>query len=169
MRCAEFRHLWEDREDGAVDPARQDALGIHLADCPACQEFLREEKELDDWLDTWTAPGPPPGFDAIVARRAGLGLESPGRRWREVRLPLPFATALGLLLLASLALNLDGLLREPAAGGEAVQAVAVPAEPSAPAPATLPAREVGPSAPGTQLAVAGVPLPVANREEPLFW
>jgi hypothetical protein len=113
MSCHEFHQLWEEYRDGSLPPDRMEALREHLSSCAGCQELLREEEALERCLGAWEVPQAPDGFDEAVTRRAVVADAASGARAGGVRVPLPLAVALLLLLFASVTLNVQSILAPP--------------------------------------------------------
>jgi hypothetical protein len=104
-----------------------------------------DDERLSDLLGRWSSPAVPPDLDdrVIAAYRRQTGRPS---WWRlflttEVRIPLPVAAVLALLLIVSAIVA----IRPPATGGSAV----------APMPAPLQNAQVAPPAVVTETSLAG--------------
>jgi predicted anti-sigma-YlaC factor YlaD len=86
--------------DGALGPERAREIRAHLEACPGCRELYDKELELNAFLDSLELAEP-----RSVCQGVAMALPT---RPLKVRL-LWAALALALLLVASLALSLDGI------------------------------------------------------------
>jgi anti-sigma factor RsiW len=85
--------------DGALGPGRRREIRAHLDDCPGCRELYEKEIELNSYLRSME-------FAQSRSVCPGVAMALPTRPLKA-RL-LWAALALALLLVASLALSLDG-------------------------------------------------------------
>ena len=85
--------------DGALAPRRASEVQDHLKDCPGCREFYKKELELNAHLRSMQLAQPRSVYPQVA-------MALPTRRLKA-RL-LWTALSLALLLVASLALSLDG-------------------------------------------------------------
>ncbi len=112
--------------DGALEPAERAELELHLADCAACQDELRELRELRGLLRAMPTPVAPRSFllpesgavpQSLAPRRAA----APGRRRpsqqgpRVVQWAGALVASLGLALLLGTLLASQGALSQTAA------------------------------------------------------
>jgi anti-sigma factor RsiW len=85
--------------DGALSPERAREVRTHLEACPSCRELYEKEQELNAFLDSLELTEPTSVCSGVV-----MALPT-----RPLKARLLWATvALTLLLVASLALSLDG-------------------------------------------------------------
>jgi anti-sigma factor RsiW len=93
-----------------LDPSRVAALEKHLAGCPACREFVAQQRAVWDALDTWE----PEPVSADFNRRLYRRIENQARWWdgllqplRPLILnrPLPLAAAAAVLLFTAVMLE----------------------------------------------------------------
>jgi hypothetical protein len=101
MTCEESKKAFSPHLDGALSREAGDALGEHLAVCPACRGELEATRSLIRSLSLVSRPAPPPDLAASItsalvieraARRARPALPLPVRllRWVEPRV-MPYA------------------------------------------------------------------------------
>jgi anti-sigma factor RsiW len=85
--------------DGALGPERAREVRTHLEACPSCRELYEKEQELNAFLDSLELTEPRSVCSSVV-----MALPT-----RPLKARLLWATlALSLLLVASVALSLDG-------------------------------------------------------------
>lgn len=70
MNCPDAENALLESLDQPLASAQSEALEVHLASCPACQDFAAAQRTLDAALHTRLRPtAPSPGFNARVMAR----------------------------------------------------------------------------------------------------
>ena len=162
--CEEARGLLDERLDGPLGDAAEEALDAHLAACAACREVAGSLEEVDAALRGMDLPDPGPAFsDRVVAALD----RAPGEPARRVLPAVPIRVRLlrGLLAAAG-----TGALVALAVAVLPVEALALPAGgfvpeipvPTVGVPALLAGLPPWAAAAGALIAVAGAAIPVAT-------
>lgn len=98
--------------DGELRPDKAEALGVHLASCPACASALADMRAAESRLKARTPAEAPPFFTARVAAAAAALKPERTSLMRLLRLTVPAAAALSAFILLNVltfALNASAL------------------------------------------------------------
>lgn len=186
MKCSEFLDSYTDFRDGALAPAKGDALRAHMTECVPCRRYDRVVTRGINLLQALPETPPDPDFRARL-RHSIYTLEEERRRRRllgSAAHAIPLLGALGVLgaLLATLTLResvpvveLPPIVAEwPSHASAAAGSALLPGSPAPVEARGWPAVPAGPGTPETFASVVrrpGAPraAPARRFPAPEFW